>query len=248
MRVSVKSSKSSAHLNPASGKYRRAKAIRDRQFRDNATSVRPSATITTMRGDGISPFPNVYRTTLKYLHRGATLVGGAPGAGNYYAFRANSLFDPDYSGVGSQPTGFDEISALYAHYRVIRSKITIWMNSKETADALVGWLTLDSTTATSTSPALPVTRGRCAYAVADPQGGNSTIKLTAYFDGAKFFGRSWDDRDHQAAVGGNPTEDVYFTFGFAPLDTVTTPTNGVDIMAVMEFDAEFTEPLNLPSS
>ncbi len=42
-----------------------------------------------------------------------TLVSGAVQS---YSFRANSLFDPDRTGTGHQPLGFDQLSALYNRY------------------------------------------------------------------------------------------------------------------------------------
>lgn len=39
--------------------------------------------------------------------------------------RGNGLFDPDATGIGHQPKGFDRISALYSRYYVGASKITV---------------------------------------------------------------------------------------------------------------------------
>lgn len=41
-----------------------------------------------------------------------------------YIFKANGLYDPDYSGVGHQPMYFDQIRSVYHDYVVLSSKIT----------------------------------------------------------------------------------------------------------------------------
>lgn len=43
--------------------------------------------------------------------------------GSQYEFRLNSLFDPNLTGVGHQPQGFDQMAALYASYRVYKVDI-----------------------------------------------------------------------------------------------------------------------------
>jgi len=40
-----------------------------------------------------------------------------------YTFRANSCFDPDWSGGGHQPYRWDQLTALYQRYEVVKSKI-----------------------------------------------------------------------------------------------------------------------------
>lgn len=35
-----------------------------------------------------------------------------------YVFRANSLYDPDYTSVGGQPYMYDQLAAIYNRYRV----------------------------------------------------------------------------------------------------------------------------------
>ena len=42
-----------------------------------------------------------------------------------YVFRGNSLFDPDFTSAGAQPTYFDNYAALYNKYRVHKSKIRV---------------------------------------------------------------------------------------------------------------------------
>lgn len=52
---------------------------------------------------------------------------------NYYTFRGNSTFDPDYTGVGVQPYGYDQItgSSMYSNYRVASSSIRVYFRPEE---------------------------------------------------------------------------------------------------------------------
>lgn len=68
-----------------------------------------------------------YREQLSF-----TTLGGAV-ADNVY--RGNSIFDPDLTGTGGQPLGFDQWAAFYATYTVLGSscEVTGMMNSGATA-------------------------------------------------------------------------------------------------------------------
>lgn len=44
---------------------------------------------------------------------------------NDQTFRGNSVFDPDLTGVGQQPRGFDEYAALYGKYYVVKSSYSV---------------------------------------------------------------------------------------------------------------------------
>lgn len=56
-----------------------------------------------------------------------------------YVFRLGSLYDPDVTGTGHQPCGFDQMSALYYHYIVDRVDITVEaVNNSTTVDSFVG--------------------------------------------------------------------------------------------------------------
>jgi hypothetical protein len=44
-------------------------------------------------------------------------------------FRLNSLFDPDLTYTGSQPTYFDQWAALYGRYRVTEALVEVWCSN-----------------------------------------------------------------------------------------------------------------------
>lgn len=62
-------------------------------------------------------------TKLKYHSRfSVAYVSGVP---QDYQFRLNSIFDPDQTSTGHQPYGFDQLSSIYARYRVHKTKFSV---------------------------------------------------------------------------------------------------------------------------
>lgn len=68
-------------------------------------------------------FPKKQKVKLRYVQE-LSLTAGV-GAFATHVFRANSVFDPDYSGVGHQPLRFDNWASIYDHYTVLSSKMTL---------------------------------------------------------------------------------------------------------------------------
>ncbi len=65
-----------------------------------------------------TPFPPVYRCALRYAQTKTYTTGSAGVSGTENAFSLNSLYDPDVTGVGHQPYGFDQVASLYSKYLV----------------------------------------------------------------------------------------------------------------------------------
>lgn len=77
-------------------------------------------------------FPSRILRKLNYDRSGLTIgLGGL--ARGYYIFRGNSCYDPDYTGTGSQPYGWDELTLIYNRYKVVASQIEI-IQTGEIAD------------------------------------------------------------------------------------------------------------------
>lgn len=73
----------------------------------------------------LNVFPMRHRATLRYhdvIDLGIT--GVTPIA---YVFSANGLYDPDLTGTGHQPMGFDQLMAFFNHYVVMSSRIKVEM-------------------------------------------------------------------------------------------------------------------------
>ncbi len=61
----------------------------------------------------------------------------------------NGMFDPDITGTGHQPMGFDEWMIFYQHYEVRKSKVTFWIDNGTAVETKGTYavLRLDSDTA-----------------------------------------------------------------------------------------------------
>ena len=80
--------------------------------RDPNTAINTPYTMTA-RGSLVAPR---LRCRLRYSTNLAIVTGVLGTATNI--FNLNSLYDPDRTGVGHQPRGFDQIKTLYNRYRV----------------------------------------------------------------------------------------------------------------------------------
>lgn len=68
----------------------------------------------------INPFPSKFKCRFKYgVNEVITLTAGIL---QVTKFNMNGLFDPDRSGVGHQPYGFDQFTPMYNRYRVYKCK------------------------------------------------------------------------------------------------------------------------------
>jgi len=96
-------------------------------FPHSRTMTRPGDSV-IYKGIGI---PDRFYTTMKYTEQ-IQLTAGAGTEYQVYQFRGNSLYDPNLTGTGSQPTWFDQIcsaTSLYTQYLVVGSKISLRLNA-----------------------------------------------------------------------------------------------------------------------
>lgn len=130
-----------------------------------------------------------------------------------HVFRGNSLFDPDLTGTGHQPLGFDQWSAFYQSYMVygLGYKVTFIGDPdnvcqvsclyKNNSDAITSFNTIRERVYTNT-------------ALTGLRGARDNIKvLTGYIATKKVFGLKGvldaQDANYSAGVTGSPTAPWY---------------------------------------
>jgi len=163
---------------------------------------------TTLRNTGLGPVPDRYLTTLKYAE--AVTVSAAGLAS--YKWRLNSLFDPNLTGVGHQPYGFDQLcgpagTALYNRYRVISCKYVLTCTS-DAANIAFGVLPANESLTLINNVSEMRENPKAQYKVFT-QGGPAQM-LTGTVSLPKLIGRTKSqymaDDNYQATYAANPAE------------------------------------------
>lgn len=82
------------------------------------------------------------KVTLKYFDSRTITATTAGSFGTTY--RLNSLFDPDATGVGHQPRGYDQIKELYQKYVVTKANVVVnFRNDNTTSRVIPGLIVND---------------------------------------------------------------------------------------------------------
>ena len=170
------------------------------------------------------------------------------GAVNTYVLSANGMFDPNITGTGHQPAGFDQMMLSYEHYTVRTARITASFINQNT-------FTFPTCAVSVRAGTTPVTN--IQQIVEDGMlvsqrllGANSTSSiclLKTACNVAKFGGVSnlLDNPDYKGTIAANPVEQSYFHVQTWSNDASTSI---VTVEVVIEYVATFTEPRALTQS
>lgn len=186
-----------------------------------------------------------------YYDYAKTLSGGI-GAIPTNFYSANGLFDPDRTGTGHQPMGFDQMMALYEQYTVLRAHIKVTFASAGEHARVGIYLSPDATV--SGLPRL-VENGLITMGVvngpATSNGQYSFKTLELVCDIPKYFGKTREavlaDPEMYGTIAADPAEQVYFAVcAWAGFDSAVDVAVGYDV--VITYESKYWEPKKLASS
>lgn len=151
----------------------------------------------------LKPFAQRYITKMKYSENVLTST-----LSPFYRFRLNGLNDPNLSGVGHQPHGYDQLSVLYNRYRVIACDWTIHAYPTTGSNPIRVAAQPSNDIVSPTGVADIVESPRTKWMVAVVGGSSPCLKGRTYLP--SLVGRNKqqymaDDR-YQSAVGADPLE------------------------------------------
>lgn len=197
-------------------------------------------------------FPTKMMVRLKYVEH----VSLNPGAGlaAVQVFRANSLFDPNFTGVGHQPSNYDKVASIYDRYAVLGAKIKCYPVWTEVLNHVPGTLILhlseDGTDLSTAHAAGGISnmleQPRISRTIRHLGMANNYVKelpLVRTFSGKKFFGKKADlNADpYSADIGANPIEQAFFECAYVSSDDVSDP-GALTFRFEIEYIAMMNEP------
>lgn len=225
------------------GRYARKKRQTSDAFVRNIGLYEPT-TVPLMWPRLQTGFPQQMKVRLKYVDE--YVMTSTAGAVANQAFRMNSVFDPDFTGVGHQPYGFDQYASLYNVYTVLGSKLTAtWAPFTQTdvANPKGPWnvITLgDDDGSASANPTLNCEYPRSdAKILGDAKGSPSVVKTYATYQPQRDLGLNPYDADCSAIVTTNPSNVWYAT---CLANDINSTTSSLMLKVEIEFVVLFKSP------
>lgn len=196
---------------------------------------------TVVVNNALHPIPQRYLTKMKYSEFVETA-----GLTGQYAFNMNSLFDPNRTGFGHQPYGFDTLATLYNRYRVVSCGWRIQLAGDASSAYIITALPSNESV-TSVSISEMRENPRCKYIQQNP--GSAAVTLSGKCSLPSLMGRTKsqymsDDR-YSAIVSASPAE-----LAILNLQTANTADGiiGTKLQVLLEFTVEWFDVKNLAQS
>lgn len=187
------------------------------------------------------------RSTLRY----ATNIQLNPGLGDVpatWTFAANGLFDPDITGVGHQPLGFDQMMTFFHNYTVLNCRIRVNIHNADVNYPQIWGIAADGDSAPPTSAQQYIEQGEMVYSMTSPLGDGQTVgELSKMVSIKGFSGKDpRNDMDWSGDSTSNPNDIVYLHVFTSTIQSVDGAAQTLQVL--LEYDTLFSEPKTVPQS
>ncbi len=206
---------------PYKRKYRKRKSSR-RRPRKRFRRRRRGSRITYSK---ISTITQPDQTYVKFRYHDILNEGGIQGA--THVFRMNSLFDPDLTGIGEQPMGFDQWKQFYTNYQVLGSSIKVIALNASLNNAVV--CVFPSNVSTPVDISDSIEQPYAKYKWIGNQNGMNRATIKHYMSVRKMEARSTDSINFAANINANPSSTKFWHIAFASNDGVQTVNLDLDV-------------------
>lgn len=229
-------------------KYPRSKKKTIRKYRKKRWVSRPRAIL--------SGFPKVKVVKLRYVDSNLTLDAGV-GLISDNVYKLNDVYDPDSTGAGHQPMGFDQWALIYKHYTVLGAKITVQAKPSTGSNVIPSCfgitLSSESTPISGFSSIdnlleSKLSRGWKISNVSQAGGNTNYPIVTKYFSSNKFFGTKnvVDGAAYGALVTTSPNKLCYASVWATGTDSVDA--GAFTALVTIDYIVSFSDPKVLDGS
>lgn len=216
-----------------------------RKRKRNAKSKRNKVNTLVVKGPTIVPD----QMFTKLTYRGDAWLADPNGLFQTYILRGNSIFDPEFGGVATQPLGRDQWANFYGKYQVMASKITVkCLPTGEQGQnfSLCVLPTVDpSATGIRQIEEQPYAKTRMLARLQD-----SSKTITSYMKSGAIFGTKsiLAEEDTQAEQTQNPNQEWYWLIGAANKSLSGTGQLSIDVHFEVEYYVRYFDRKQLQRS
>lgn len=192
-----------------------------------------------------SPMPVKFTTKLRYAHN-FNLDAGIAGIATQ-VFSCNGIYDPDITGAGHQPRGFDELMPLYNHYRVLGAYMTLRVNNGSSDQGSIYGISIQDTSSALSLLNDYLESGTVRSKLVGTNDGMGISGMKFKICPHKWMGLKYDEDNLRGSVSANPTEQAYFHIFTGCVDDTVNPA-ALQCYVVIDYLVQFIEPNALTQS
>lgn len=199
-----------------------------------------------LMGKGMTPLGTTLKVNMKY-NQVINLNAPTAGIPAVQVYSANGMYDPDHTGPGHQPRGFDQlVGTLYDHYTVIASSIQVTFANLDAVNPQICGIAVKDNTTPIVSVEEAMESPDCVYDTLGALVGGGVKTLRRSLNPNKWLGSGGSPLSNpqlRGSAGNNPAEDIFFNVFVAAADGGTDPA-AVSCNVVINYTAILTEPKN----
>lgn len=229
---------------------KRAKKINTSNRLSVSRAIFPAGSYASSYGLGQAGLPK--RLTVRQRYHQTITINPTLAALGYWEFRANDIYDPDFSGTGHQPSGFDQMMALYNHFVVVKSYCTVTpaTTGGTNQQILFGCRLSGGSGVLNTGVDQFLESSGVKYKMLGYPGA-PVEPVRIMMDGPKFFGLTKrtliSGSQFRGSSTGSPTEQAYYQVFIAPAVGSSDPPS-TDVHVDITYEVVFSEPREVLSS
>lgn len=199
-----------------------------------------------------APTSGIFSTAQKVRLKYCSFFNGVNTSGVPQIFRGNSLNDPDFSGVGHQPMGYDQLASVFNRYMVHSCSIRVTLQAASAGGAgnvyLIVYPTKTSAAISATSLNNLLENPTSRWKLCNSTSGGSPETVRHFTSTSSIMGfPSWSTLN-QALVGTDPINQYFWNVYAYNIAGDPLVTQSVQYVVELTYFCTFFEPIELLGS